>query len=258
MEDQAKKLKDLMRKRKKTITVASGKGGVGKTSFAVNLSIELGKLGEKTLLIDGDLSLANADLLLGIIPQKHIGHILEGNASLKSVIQKIDENLDFIPSSSGIVKLTQLTEAQMKKIRDLISKSEHSMVVLDAPAGIGRNVISLSLISDAIVVILTPDPASITDAYALIKVVSKSGFQGKTMVVTNMVSNSKEREIAFVTLKSVAEKYLGISPILLGEIPWDESVKQAFRLQKPFVSSFPKSKASESIRKIAKQIINVL
>ncbi|GBD03095.1 Flagellum site-determining protein YlxH [bacterium HR19] len=253
MKDQAEKLRRIS---KKIISVASGKGGVGKTTIAVNLAYGISQTGRKTLLVDADLTLANADLILGITPKKHIGHYLEGNISLNELIEKINDKLDFIAGSSGIVKLNQLTENQMKKIKNIFNEWDGNIIILDLPAGIGKNVINFSLISQAVIVVINPDPVSITDSYALSKVISKSGFQGKIFVVVNMVSNPREKDIAFFTFRNVCQKYLGITPELLGSIPFDESVRESFRMQKLLINSFPKSKASESIKKMIQEIIS--
>ncbi len=257
MEDQAKRLREIMGK--KVITICSGKGGVGKTTISVALSIELSKLNRKVLLIDADLSLANADLLLGVVPKFHIGNYLEGNVNLNSIIEEINPNLEFIPAASGITKFTNLTDAQLRKIKNLISSRNPQIVIFDAPAGIGENVINFCKMASHIVLVITPDPVSITDAYALMKIIKKEVMSNKNIfTIVNMISKLSEKDIAHSTISKVAEKYLGIVPKLLGSIPYDESVRESFRLQKPFNIVFPKSKASESIRQIAKDLLHSL
>lgn len=255
MKDQAEKLRELMRK--KVFAVASGKGGVGKTTVSVNLSVELSRLGKKVLLIDGDISLANADIILGITPKKHIGHYIQGNSSIDEIIERVDTNLYFVPGASGVVRLTNLTENSLKKIKDIFSYFQSDITIIDLPAGIGKNAISLGMIADIIIVVVTPDPVSVTDCYSFIKVLTKSGFGGKIYVIVNMVRNQREKDVTFNTLNKVSQKYLGIQINLLGHISYDESVRESFCLQKPYVKTFPKSKASSDIKDIARKIIEI-
>ena len=251
-EDQAKRLRELM---KRVVTIASGKGGVGKTTLSVNIANEISKMGKKVMLVDADLSLANADMLLGVIPKRHIGHYIEGNAPLRSVVVRVRPNFEFIPAASGVTKLTKLTENQFRKIKAIVSDTNSNIVIFDSAAGIGQNVIRFSLISSTVLLVVSPDPVSITDSYALIKVITKSGYSGRIFVVINMVTNEKEKHIAFNTLKKVSEKYLGLSPEFLGYVPWDEKVKESFKLQKLVTEAFPNSQASYHIRKISEELI---
>lgn len=258
MEDQAERLREVMKKKNKVFAMASGKGGVGKTTLSVNLSIEIAKLGKKVLLIDGDVSLANADIILGIVPKKHIGHYIQGNSSLEEIIEKVDTNLFFIPGASGIAKLTNLTEANIKKIKDITTNFDSDITLIDLPAGIGKNAISLAIMSNYVIVVVTPDPVSVTDAYSFVKVLAKSGFEGKIFIIVNMVRNPREKEITYSTLQRVSQKYLGISVHFLGAVNYDEAVRDSFFLQKPFIKVFPKAKSSSDTREIARKILDIV
>lgn len=253
MRDQADKLREYMGR--KIFAIASGKGGVGKTTVAVNLAVELARIGKKILLVDGDISLANADLLLGISPKKHIGHYIQGNSSLEEVIEVVDVNLYFVPGASGVMKLTSLTESNLRKIQEIFNYPDSGIVVVDLPAGIGKNVISLAMMSPNVIVVVTPDPVSVTDSYSLIKVLTRSGYHGNIYVIVNMVKNQRERELTFSTLQKVTQKYLGRSIEFLGHISFDEAIRESFCLQRPYVKVFPKSKAAEDMREIAKNIV---
>ncbi len=259
MKDQAERLREVMGKKiGKIFAIASGKGGVGKTTISVNISIELAKLGKKVLLIDGDISLANADIILGVVPKKHIGHYIQGNSSLEEVIEKVDTNLFFIPGASGVTKLTNLTDSNIRKIKDITTSFDSDITLIDLPAGIGRNAISLAMISNYVIVVATPDPVSVTDAYSFIKVLNKAGFGGKIFIIANMVRNQREKDITFSTLQKVSQKYLGISLDYLGSISYDDSVRESFYIQKPYIKIFPKSKSSNDTREISRKILELL
>lgn len=251
IEAQAETLKRIAGK--KIITVSSGKGGVGKTTVAVNVALATSDMGKRTLLIDADFPLGNADIILGVVPKVHIRHYIEGSKSFDEVRVEVD-SLSFIPASSGSDRLSILPEGKLERIIHDIRMSNFDFIFIDTQAGIGSNVIWFNSISSLAMIVVNPEPASIMDAYALIKTLRRRRITKDISVVCNMASE-REAHAAFTTLERAVGKFLGMSASFMGSIPRDERVFLSFRIQKPLVKAFPQSPASESVRKIAQALV---
>ncbi len=264
MVDQAERLRELIKEQRKNhrlcrvITIASGKGGVGKTSLAVNLGISLAKLGQKVVLIDADLGLANVDVMLGLAPKYNLGHVISGEKLLSDAIVEGPYGLKILPGGTGLYKLANLSEYGLEHCVKCLNDLENfaDIILIDTGAGLSRNVIRFVLAADEVLIITTPEPTAITDAYGVIKVVVSSKPDSAIRVVINMVHNHNEGVQAIQRLTSVTERFLGATLFDLGFMPADPAVTKAVKLQEPFVISCPQAAITHSVTKIAKNLLD--
>ena len=244
----------------KMIAVSSGKGGVGKTNIVANLGFALSGLGKKTLIMDTDLGLGNLDVLLGITPRYNISHVISGEKSIADILVEGPGNMKILPASSGIQALTHLTHTQM----DLISEQMlqiitlFDVVLIDTAAGISSNVLYFNASAHDVCVVVTPDLTAITDAYALIKVLSiQYGISGFGLLV-NQVENPEEAREIFNHLELVTRQFLDVSIQFMGHIIKDENIPKGVRSQKMVSEMYPKSSASVCFNVLARQIDDVM
>jgi flagellar biosynthesis protein FlhG len=238
----------------RVISVTSGKGGVGKTNIAANLAVALAQAGKKVLIWDADLGLANIDVLLGLKPEYNIHHLLNGEKGLRDIIVEGPAGIKIMPASSGIQELSALTEGQ--KVRLLTELDEYDekldFLLVDTGAGISSNVMYFNLAAQERIVVATPEPTSITDAYALIKVMSTKHQQKRFKVLLNMVSDAKEAKKVFSLLASVSDKHLdSISLDYLGFISRDDMLLKSVRQQKSVLQAYPSSAAGKCFQAVA-------
>ncbi|UQZ89942.1 flagellar synthesis regulator FleN [Deltaproteobacteria bacterium Smac51] len=246
------------RKPVRVITVTSGKGGVGKSNLTLGLALALTKLRKKVLIWDADLGLANIDVLLGLKTTASIHDLLSGSKSLNEVIADGPGGLKIMPAASGILELGELSEGQKQRLLSEFDDYDGDLdyLLIDTAAGIGSNVIYFNLAAQERIVVLTNEPTSITDAYALIKVLHTRYQQKSFHILPNQVSGPKEAKGVFGLLSAVADKHLNeVSLHLIGYVPRDEAVTNAVRSQKPFLLTAPDSEASKQVEEIAKRII---
>ncbi|MEN2997957.1 MAG: MinD/ParA family protein [Brevinematia bacterium] len=245
----------------KIVSVASGKGGVGKTNIAINLGILFSKMGKRVLVLDGDLGLGNVNVVLGIIPKYNLYHVMKGGMSLRDVIVKCEEvGIDIIATGSGFTQLAELEEIERKRfIEELKNFSEYDILIIDTAAGIGRNVISFVLASHEAVIVTTPEPTAITDAYGIIKAISTESLKlsSNVKLVVNRVKNPSEGIKISDRIATVAGQFLGVKIESLGFIPEDPSVEFAVRRQQPFVLAFPSSQATLHLKHVAQRLENM-
>lgn len=241
----------------KTIAVASGKGGVGKTNVTASLAIALKKLGKEVLIFDADLGLSNIDVLLHLAPRYNIQNILRGEMSLEDVIIEGPHGIKVLPASSGVQELTALDEFQRLRTIEAFEayNSDIDILLIDTAAGISDNVAFFCVAAQETIVVTSPEPTSLTDAYALIKVLFTRYQEKEFSVLVNSVRNQDEALGVFKNLSSATEKFLNISLDYLGYIPYDDSVRKAVRAQKAFIDIFPESSASRQIEVIAGKIM---
>lgn len=242
----------------RVITVTSGKGGVGKSNLTLGLGLALSQMGKKVLIWDADLGLANIDVLLGLKTTSTIHDLLNGSKTLPEIIVDGPAGLRIMPAASGILELGELSEGQKQRLLSEFDdwSDDLDFLLIDTAAGIGGNVIYFNLAAQERIVVLTNEPTSITDAYALIKVLSTRYQQNNFHILPNQVAGPKEAKNVFSLISTVADKHLNqVSLSLLGFVPKDDSVVKAVRAQKPFLLVDPDSEASRRIVDVAKRLV---
>ncbi|MEE9515940.1 MAG: MinD/ParA family protein [Candidatus Adiutricales bacterium] len=243
----------------RVISVTSGKGGVGKTNITANLAIALARLGRQVLIWDADLGLANIDILLGLNSRYNINHLLNGDKTLEEIIIEGPEGVKIMPASSGIQEMAALSEGQ--KVR-LLNEFDHynldlDFLLIDTGAGVSSNVMYFNMAAQECIIVVTPEPTSITDAYALIKIMTTKYNEKSFKILMNLVSSAEEAKAIFILLASVADKHLdSISLDYLGYIPRDEYIPESIKKQRALLDLYPSSESSKFFKDLAKRVIN--
>jgi len=241
----------------KVISVSSGKGGVGKTNVVANLGLAFTQLGKKVLVLDADLGLANIDVLLGLSSRYNIGHLLKTEKRFTDILIKGPGGMSIIPAGSGVLELVNLNENQKLFLLNEFDQYADlwDLLLIDTGAGISSNVIYFNMVAHDCIVIVTPEPTSITDAYALIKILYKKHCRKEFMILINQVSSVQEAKEVFSNINKVVDRFLGsLSLDYLGFIPFDENVSKAVRFQKAVLEIYPRSPSSQSFIELAKLI----
>lgn len=261
--DQAQKLRDIVGESvsemgdARIITVSSGKGGVGKTNFTVNLGIALAKLGKKVTIIDADLGLANVDVMFGIVTKYNLYNVIKGEVSVQDSIVKGPYDINIISGGSGIMDLIDLDIDQLEKLIHTLSyfNTISDYILIDTGAGLSKSVLSFVDAASDIVLVITPDPTSITDAYALIKNIVKDD-QKKIKLIINRIESNEEGDEVFNKLDQAVKKFLNRELENLGYIFEDNNLKRAVRKQIPLMEAYPRAIASKGIENIAYNLEN--
>lgn len=272
MSDQAEKLRrmalqmrqqieaEMMRgiKRTRIIVVSSGKGGVGKTTLALNMALHLCRSNQRIVLMDADLGLANIDVMLGLVPKYTVQHLVQGRKSLKDIMLTGPHGLKIIPGGSGVNELANLSDAELKHIMVDLGKldGDFDYMFIDTGAGISKNVISFTLAADDVVIVTTPEPTALTDAYGSVKTLAKHDFQGGLYLVVNQVADNTEGIMVGEKFRLVCQKFLDIDVKLLGGVMRDPLVGEGIRQQKALVELYPRSTAARNIAAIAGKLVN--
>jgi flagellar biosynthesis protein FlhG len=235
------------------IAVTGGKGGVGKTSVSVNLSIALASLGRRVMLLDGDLGLANVDVFLGLSPRYTMAHVLSGERTLDEIILESPHGIQVVPGASGVAELANLSAAGHLNLVQAFSalSARVDTMVVDTSAGISHSVVQFTQAAQHVLLVVCDEPASMTDAYALMKVMSRQHGVSKFHVLANMVRSPGEGEDLFDKLSRVTGRFLDVTLDYVGEIPEDPYLRRAIREQRPVLSAFPSSPSSRAFKKLA-------
>ncbi|MCW8888829.1 MAG: MinD/ParA family protein [Gammaproteobacteria bacterium] len=258
--DQAEGLRQMVNpKPVRVIAVASGKGGVGKTNVSINLAVALAKLGRKPIIMDADLGLANVDVALGLQPKLNLSHVINGEASLEEIIVDAPGGIKVIPASSGVQKMATLTPAEHAGLIRAFSelRADVDVLIVDTAAGIDNSVVNFTKAAHEVIVVVCDEPASITDAYALIKLLNKEHGIRRFRVIANMAHSVNEGKGLYKKLVAVTDKFL--DEVILdftGMVPYDTFLRKAIQKQRPIVEMFPRAPATAAFKAIAQRADN--
>lgn len=276
--DQAEKLRELVKAKKseteekeyereevytlpskktaKIIAVASGKGGVGKSNFTVNVAIELSRLGNRVMILDADLGLANVDIIFGINPKFNLSHVIKEEKDIKDIITETEYGVKVIASGSGVKELVNLSNQQRQQFIEKLSEIENmvDILLIDTGAGISKNTLSFMYASDYSIIITTPEPTALMDAYGLIKVVTLSKQNVPLKLIVNMVNSKEEAKEITSRVVLLSRRFLNTFVEPYGLIYRDKNVLNSVMAQKPFLILYPTTKASDCIKEIARKI----
>ncbi|TQV86763.1 MinD/ParA family protein [Aliikangiella coralliicola] len=240
----------------KVIAVTGGKGGVGKTNVSVNLSIALSQLGFKVMLLDADLGLANVDVMLGLPSKHNLSHVLSGECELRDIVIHGPHGVQIVPASSGTQNMAELSAVEHAGIIQAFSEIGQNLdfLIVDTAAGITDMVVSFTRAAQDVLTVVCDEPTSITDAYALMKVLNRDHRITRFHVLANMVRSSQEGREIFAKLSGVCNRFLDVTLNYLGSVPQDENVRKAIKKQKALVEAFPRSPASIALKSLAKKV----
>jgi flagellar biosynthesis protein FlhG len=261
MLDQAEKLRQLAAnnensRKARIITVTSGKGGVGKSNFVVNLGIALQQMGKQVLIFDADVGMGNDDILMGFLPKYNVFDVIFNGKEIHEVIITDHSGVKLLPGGSGLSKVEELTNEQRESfIKKLESLSGLDYILMDTGAGINRSVLGFVACCEELVVLTTPEPTSLTDAYSLLKAVNHFKIKNSARVVINRALDEKEAMLTYNKFNNAVCNFLKLKLEYLGSIAEDKKLVQAVRNQRPFMVSFPNCEASQDINKIARKLI---
>lgn len=255
--DQAQALRSLVMQsdngRARVVAIASGKGGVGKSNIAVNLAIRLSSMGRRVVLLDADLGTANADVLCNINPTGDLAHVVAGRQTLNEAIVEAPGGFGLIPGASGLAQMAALGEFErmrlIQQVRQL--EKEYDLVLIDTGAGVSPNVLSFALAADQLLVVTTPEPTAVTDAYAVIKIITRQQRDCDVRVLVNMVKDTDEARSVFKRIDAVCRRFLNLSTLYAGHVVSDPRVSVAVRRRRPFILDSPNCDASSCINQLA-------
>ncbi|OHD80185.1 MAG: ATP-binding protein [Spirochaetes bacterium RIFOXYC1_FULL_54_7] len=266
MEDQAQKLRELMKakpvavpvaKKTRVITVASGKGGVGKTNMSVNMAIAYARLGKRVIIMDADLGLANVNILLDIIPKFNLYHVIRKQKTMREIMVDTQYGIQMIAGASGFSKIANLSEEERQSfITELYTLSNADIIIIDTSAGVSSNVLSFIAAADDAIIITTPEPTAITDAYGIIKIIATEveNLNIGLKLVVNRVKNVTEGRKVAERIINISGQFLNLKVEYLGCVYEDPIVQSSVLKQRPFMVQDPKSKAAISVQHLVGRI----
>lgn len=239
-----------------TLAVTSGKGGVGKTNVVVNLAVALARMHNRVTILDADFGLGNVDVLLGLTPPHHVGHVLSGDRSLEEIVVEGPHGLRLIPASSGLRELTSLSARQWERLNDGLEQlaADTDFLLVDTGAGISDNVIDMLGGADRVLVVTSLEPTAVVDAYAMVKVLTACNPSKEIGVLVNGVRDQAEADVVFRQLDIAATRFLHRRLHAYGHVPADPAVREAVLLQRAVVVHAPQAPASQSFRRLASRV----
>ena len=240
----------------RVIAVTSGKGGVGKTHISANLAVLASRAGRRVLLIDADLGLSNADIVLGICPTRHLGHLLDGSCTAEEVLTEGPRGVRVLGASSGIQSLTRLTDEQKLTLVSAFAPldDQFDLVIIDCGAGIGENVLFFAGAAQEALLVVSPEPTSLSDAYATVKVLSQDAGVTRFGVVANQAADFQGRDV-FRRLTQVTDRFLSANLRYLGNVPRDEDLPRALRVQQPVVERYPRAPVTRALHALCDTLL---
>ncbi|KXG75767.1 MinD/ParA family protein [Thermotalea metallivorans] len=251
-------ISDPGRKDARVITVTSGKGGVGKSNFTINLGLALRKLGFEVTILDADLGLANIDVIIGLIPKYSLAHVIRKEKTIEEIMAEGPQGIKIISGGSGLRELVNLSEEQLNHLIEnlkILGKTT-DFILIDTGAGINHSVLSFVKATHEVILVTTPEPTAITDAYAMIKNIVAEDREKKIRVLINRVENNQEGVEIYNKLNTAAQRFLNVTLERLGYLYDDVVVSKSVKSQKPFILSYPNSLISQGVESIASRIIN--
>jgi flagellar biosynthesis protein FlhG len=264
--DQAEKLREIMRnktpaggpqKASRIISVSSGKGGVGKTNIAINLALAYGRLGKKVIVLDADLGLANVNVILGVIPRYNLYHLIRQQKKMREILLDTSYGIQIVAGASGFSKIANLSEQERRGfIEELYELSAADIIIIDTSAGVSNNVLTFVAASDDVIIVTTPEPTAITDAYGIVKIIATEIDNldlGLKLVVNRVRSVTEARKVAERVI-NIAGQFLNIKIDYLGFVYEDPLVQTAVIKQRPFLALDPKAKASICIDHLVRRL----
>ncbi len=247
----------MVRNGRKTIAITSGKGGVGKSSIASNMAYLLGNRNKSTFILDADLSLGNIDIMFGMISKFNIKDVMDGSRQMEEIILQGPCGIRIIPATSGVSEISDLNgDERAVLLSSLAALPEHDYLIVDTSAGISSNVVYFNALSEQVFVIVTPDPASITDSYAMIKVLSTKTGRKDFNIIVNMVKEESEALELYKKVVGVTDRFLDVSINYFGFVPLDQNVNLATRRQKLWAEHFPNCGATRALSKICDRLVS--
>ncbi|WP_218353208.1 MinD/ParA family ATP-binding protein [Alteromonas lipotrueiana] len=259
IEDQASSLRKMNQSQLiKVIAVTGGKGGVGKTNITLNTAISMAKQGKRVMVLDGDLGLANVDVMLGLRVERNLSHVLSGECTLDEVLVTGPHGIKIAPATSGTQSMTELSAIEHAGLIRAFSelRSQVDVLIVDTAAGISDMVLSFSKAAQDIMVVVCDEPTSLTDAYALIKILNRQHGVFRFKVVANMVRDTREGHELFNKLSKVTGRFLDVALELVATVPFDENIRRAVRKQTSIVDAYPGSPAAVAISQLATKAMN--
>lgn len=241
----------------RVFAITSGKGGVGKTAVVANLAVLLARMGKRVLILDADLGLANIDVVFGLAPGHNLNHFFSGEQGLEAILTDGPEGIKILPAGSGVQRFTRLdTQQKMRLLEALdVMNNDFDFVLIDTEAGISENVTYFTTAAQEILVVTTPEPTAITDAYALMKLLSNQYHEKHFNLIVNFIKGEDEALDVYRKLTMVANRYLDISIDYIGSIPRDKMMVDAIRKQQVLVQLYPESKTANAFEALARTIV---